>query len=76
MHEDKGREERRNILQRELEGKIVMANYGKIAHYRIEELVFQDLDTILLEDNVILADYYESRYSLKITNKRQPLLKV
>jgi hypothetical protein len=54
-----------------------MTNYGKAAYYRIEEVVFQDIDSIQLEDaKMSLRDYYQTKYSLQITNKKQPLLKV
>jgi hypothetical protein len=38
-------------LQNELSGKIVMTNYGKAAYYRIEEVVFQELETVFLDDS-------------------------
>lgn len=40
IHQDKEREERRVVLQGELNGKIIMTNYGKTAYYKIEEVVF------------------------------------
>ena len=49
-HQDKDRQERRNILQVELVGKVIMTNYGKSAYYRIEEIVFDDIESIRLED--------------------------
>lgn len=77
QHQDKSREEKRNLLQAELVGKIVMTNYGKAAYYRIEEIVFEEIDSIKLEDcSMTLREYYETKYNLKITNKSQPLLKV
>ena len=50
IHADKDKEERRNILQAELVSKIIMTNYGKTAYYKIEEIVFDDLESIQLED--------------------------
>ena len=50
VHQDKDREEKRNLLLSELIGKIVMTNYGKTAYYKIEDLVFEDIDSIRLDD--------------------------
>ena len=74
---DLDREERRNMLQSELVGKVIMTNYGKTAYYRIEEIVFEDINSIKLEDaSISLREYYEKKYNMKITNHKQPLLKV
>lgn len=35
IHQDKDKDEKRNILQGELQGKIVMTNYGKTSYHRI-----------------------------------------
>jgi len=43
MHQDKDRDEKRNILQNEFSGKIIMTNYGKTSYHKIEEVVFQDI---------------------------------
>jgi hypothetical protein len=48
IHQDKEKEEKRLILQNELSTKIVMTNYGKTCYHKIEEVVFQDLDSIQL----------------------------
>lgn len=54
-----------------------MTNYGKTAYHRIEEVIFQEIESVLLEDGETnLRDYYEKKYNLKITNKKQPMLKV
>ena len=54
-----------------------MTNYGKTAYYKIEEVVFEEIESIKLEDaNTSLREYYENKYNLKITNNKQPLLKV
>lgn len=59
MHQDKEKEEKRHVLQGELSGKIVMTNYGKAAYYRIEEVIFQDIDSVVIEDGGInLREYY------------------
>lgn len=77
IHQDKDREERRNLLLSELVGKIVMTNYGKTAYYRIEDIIFEDIDSIRLDDaSISIREYYEQKYNLKITNLKQPLLKV
>ena len=58
-------------------GKVIMTNYGKTAYYRIEEIVFEDIECIKLEDaSVSLREYYKKKYNLEITNKKQPLFKV
>lgn len=77
MHRDKSREEKRNALQSELIGKVIMTNYGKTAYYRIEDVIFEEIESIRLEDaSTSLKDYYENKYKMKITNLKQPLLKV
>lgn len=54
-----------------------MTNYGKTAYYRIEDVLFEDLESIRLEDASIgLREYYKKKYNLEITNRKQPLLKV
>lgn len=54
-----------------------MTNYGKTCYHRIEEVVFQDIDTVQIEDaNISLRDYYVNKYNITIKNNKQPLLKV
>jgi hypothetical protein len=43
IHQDKDKDEKRLILQNELQGKIIMTNYGRTSYHKIEEVVFQDL---------------------------------
>jgi aubergine-like protein len=76
-HQEKEKEERRAILQGELVGKIVMTNYGKTSYHRIEEVVFQELDSVHLQDaNMSLREYYQTKYNITIRNPKQPLLRV
>ena len=71
------KEEKRNLLRTELIGKVIMTNYGKTAYYRIEDIIFEDIDSIKLEDaSISLKEYYERKYNMEIKNHRQPLLKV
>lgn len=54
-----------------------MTNYGKTAYHKIEEVVFQDIESIQLEEsNLSLRDYYLQKYNITIKNVKQPLLKV
>ncbi len=77
FHQDKDKDEKRTILQGELQGKIVMTNYGKTSYHRIEEVVFQDLESIQLEDaSMSLREYYLTKYNISIRNPKQPLLRV
>ena len=38
IHNDKDKEEKRNIIKGELIGKIVMSNYGKTQYYQINDI--------------------------------------
>ena len=54
-----------------------MTNYGKTSYHKIEEIVFQDLENIQLEDaNLSLREYYLQKYGITIKNSKQPLLRV
>ena len=54
-----------------------MTNYGKTSYHKIEEIVFQDLENIQLEDaNLSLREYYQQKYGITIKNSKQPLLRV
>jgi hypothetical protein len=65
------------ILQGELTGKIVMTNYGKTCYHRIDEVIFQELDSVQIEDaHISLKEYYQTKYNITIKNSKQPLLKV
>lgn len=51
MHDGKDKEEKRNILKSELIGKIIMTNYGKTAYYKIEDIVFEEVESIILDNS-------------------------
>lgn len=57
MNQDKERLEKRNILQNNLVGKIVMTNYGSTNYHRVEEIIYEELDTVLIIDsNNLMAE--------------------
>jgi hypothetical protein len=72
------RAEKRLLVEQELVGKTVMANYGKNRCYRISALSFDtSLDTFQFTHRgttTSLLDYYRHTYDLIITSKKQPLL--
>jgi hypothetical protein len=75
VHKDKDKEERRNQIRAELIGKVVMANYGKTSYYTVQDIMFDELDKIVLEGtNTTLRTYYEDKYKIQIKNPKQPLL--
>lgn len=51
-----------------------MSNYGKARYYRILDINFIDISSIMLEDNLSLIDYYQTKYSITIKSLKQPLL--
>lgn len=54
-----------------------MTNYGKTSYHKIEEVVFQEIDSINLEDaSMTLREYYLKKYNITIKNPKQPLLRV
>jgi hypothetical protein len=53
-----------------------MTNYGKTSYHKIEEVVFQDIESIQLDDaGLSLKDYYLKKYNYEIRNLKQPLLR-
>lgn len=61
----------------ELINKIVMTNYGRTSYQRIEDVVFQDLESVQLDDaSVNLREYYQQKYNISIKSSKQPLLRV
>lgn len=53
----------------------VMANYGKTNYYRITDVQFNDLQSIVFDDSDIkLLDYYKDKYKISIKSLKQPLL--
>lgn len=52
-----------------------MANYGKTCYYTIQDILFDDLEKIVLDGtSMTLKTYYEEKYKIQIKNPRQPLL--
>ena len=77
LHNDKERDEKREILKRELINKTIMTNYGKTRYVRILDIEFSDIDSVVVPDeNCTIRDYYSKKYNLKIENSKQPLLHV
>lgn len=53
----------------------VMSNYGKTNYYRITDIQFNDLQSIVFDDSEIkLLDYYKDKYKISIKSLKQPLL--
>jgi hypothetical protein len=74
QHRDKDKDERRQIVKTELINKIVMSNYGKTRYYKIEDIHFLEISSIMLEDGLSLIDYYSTKYGINIKSVKQPLL--
>jgi hypothetical protein len=74
-----GKTEKRLLVEEELIGKMVMANYGKNRCYIIESVVFD----VALESyqfthegrTTNMLQYYAHTYDISIQSKKQPLLK-
>lgn len=79
-HQDKSRDEKRLKLKEELVNQIVMTNYGKTQYYKIEDIVFEEMETITFkagdEQQINMADYYLKKYQITIKNLKQPLIQV
>lgn len=77
-HSHLNKDEKRNMVQEEMTGKTVMANYGNSRYWIIREVVFDvnfDNEQIDESGNLSLTEYYLRNYGLRINNKKQPLLK-
>ena len=74
------KEEKRNVVEAQLVGKMVMANYGKNKYYTIQSILFETSIDVFTFNNgtqkVNLLQYYKTTYDIEITNKKQPLVKV
>ena len=55
------------MVRNELIGRIIMANYGKTRYYKIEDILFDGIEELELDDGTKLLDYYQEKY--KITPK-------
>jgi hypothetical protein len=65
------------LVKRELMGRIVMTNYGKTRYYRIEEILFLNLEMVFLDgDRLNIIDYYKDKYQIELKSKQQPILEV
>ena len=73
-NKDKGKEEKRQLVRSALVDKVVMSSYGKTRYYRITDILFSELSSVKLENDMSLLNYYLTKYNLDIVNKRQPLL--
>ena len=52
-----------------------MTNYGKTRYYRVEEILFVSLDSVILDgDKMTIMDYYKDKYQIDLKIKQQPLL--
>lgn len=59
-----------------MKGQIVMANYGKSNYWRVENVVFNQLNEKynMGEAMMTLPEYYKEKYNLTISYMNQPLL--
>jgi hypothetical protein len=70
--------EKRMLVEQELVGKTVMANYGRNRCYRIEGISFDtNLETLqftIKDRTVNILEYYTRTYDIMVLAKKQPLL--
>ena len=59
MHREQAKEEKRNLLKTELIDKIVMSNYGKSLYYKICDIEFKEIESVILDGTTSLLKYYE-----------------
>ena len=77
LHGDKERDEKRELVKNELIGRIVMTNYGKTRYYKVEEILFLNLEMVYLDgDKTNIIDYYKDKYQIELKSKSQPILEV
>lgn len=65
------------IVQENMIGKVVVANYGNSRHWRVSDVIFDidfDQQNIAEETNLTYTEYYKKNYGLNIKNKKQPVL--
>lgn len=54
-----------------------MTNYGKTRYYKIEEILFLNLEMVYLDgDQTNIIDYYKDKYQIELKSKSQPILEV
>lgn len=78
LHNGKSKEEKRAVIQAELCGKMVMANYGNSRYWRIDEIVFDlNCEDIIVDKttNMNMLEYYKSKYNIDVKIKKQPLIR-
>jgi hypothetical protein len=52
-----------------------MANYGKTIYYTVGDVIFDEMDSIILDNTTTnLRQFYQDKYKINITNLHQPLL--
>lgn len=51
-----------------------MTNYGKCQFYRVIDVIFDDMNTIHVEE-LTLKEYYLKKYGINIIKDPQPLLR-
>ena len=73
------REEKRQLVEEELRGKMVMANYGRNNCYIIDGLTFDaSVETHRFDkdgEEMNLTEYYRRHYDVDIKAKKQPLVR-
>lgn len=72
------KDEKRAMIREKMIGKCVMSDYGNSRYWRIDDIVFDmNTDEIIInkDTNTSLTEYYRTRYSIDITNKKQPLIR-
>ncbi len=74
QNKDKDKEEKRNLVRQAIINTIVMSNYGKTRYYKIVDIHFKEIQSVVLEDQRTLIDYYATKYNITIKSLKQPLL--
>ena len=76
-NEMRDREDKRNIVKNALKDQIIQVNYGNGRYYKIEDIVYKDLNEEFLSgEKINMFDYYKTKYNIAIRKPKQPLLKV
>jgi aubergine-like protein len=75
QYRDLSKEEKRMHVKNGLVGMTVMSNYGKTNYYRVSDVQFNELETVIFDSSETkLLDYYKDKYKIIINNMKQPLL--
>lgn len=60
-----------------LKDQIIQVNYGNGRYYKIEDIVYKDLNEEFCSgEKMNMFDYYKNKYNITIRKPKQPLLKV